>query len=149
MRKKRNFAFIVELFILFVILLFVVIVITKTFVTSRNQSLYARHLTESVYIAEEVAEISMASADMQQAANVLESLEQSSDVTVADGQIEMQMDFDSEDSKRDVYRVLLTWDEDAALNGAYTAGQIQVFFEEEEEPIYTLDTGSYHSEGGR
>lgn len=149
MGKKRNFAFIVELFILFVILLFVVIVITKTFVTSRNQSLYARHLTESVYIAEEVAEISMASEDMQQVANVLESLEQSGDVTVSERQIEMQMDFDSEDEKRDVYRVLLTWDEDASLNGAFTTGLIQVFFEDETEPIYTLDTGSYHSEGGR
>ena len=57
MGKKRNFAFIIEMFLLFVILLFVVVVITKTFVASRQQSLEARHLTESVCLAEEVAEL--------------------------------------------------------------------------------------------
>lgn len=149
MGKKRNFAFVVELFILFVILLFVIIVITKTFVTSRNQSLYARHLTESVYIAEEVAEISMASTDMEQAATLLEGLEQASDVQTQGEQIELWMDFDAEETKRDHYRVLLTWEEEPSQNGTFTASQIQVFFEEEEEPIYTLDTGSYQSEGER
>lgn len=149
MGRKRNFAFIVELFIFFVILLFVIIVLTKTFVASRNQSLYARHLTESVYVAEEVAEISMAAPDMQQAANILEGIEQISDVSLEDEQIELWMDFDGGDTKRDRYRVLLTWDEDATQNGTYTAGQVQVFFEDEQEPIYTLDTGSYQSEGGR
>lgn len=149
MGKKRSFAFVVELFILFVIMLFVIIVITKVFVMSRNQSLYARHLTESVYIAEEVAEISMASSDMQQAVNLLEGLDQTSDVSSQGQEIELWMDFDTEDARRDLYRVLLTWDEAPSQNGTFTEGRILVFFEEEDEPIYSLDTGSYQSEGER
>lgn len=149
MGKKRNFAFIVELFIFFVILLFVIIVITRVFVTSRNQSLYARHLTESVYIAEEVAEISMAASDMQQAVNLLADLEQTSDVSSEGQEIELWMDFDAEDGRRDLYRVLLTWEEDPSQNGTFTEGRILVFFEDEEEPIYSLDTGNYQSEGER
>lgn len=149
MGKKRNFAFIVELFIFFVILLFVIIVITRVFVTSRNQSLYARHLTESVYIAEEVAEISMAASDMQQAVNLLADLEQTSDVSSEGQEIELWMDFDAEDGRRDLYRVLLTWEEDPSQNGTFTESRILVFFEDEDEPIYSLDTGNYQSEGER
>lgn len=146
MSRRRNFAFIAELFILFVILLFVVIVITKTFVTSRNQSLYARHLTESVYLAEEVAEISMASEDLEETAEVLKELSQTEEVTTEADWLEVSMDFDEKDGKRDNYRVILTWEEEPGTAGTYRSGDILVFFEDEAEPIYILQTGSYENQ---
>lgn len=146
MGKKRNFAFIVELFILFVILLFVIIVLTKTFVTSRSQSLYARHLTESVYLAEEVAEVSMSAADAREAQALLGALEQTEEIRAKDRQMELTMDFTADDTKRDTYRVLLSWEEEASAQGTFVAEEILVFFADETDPLYTLHTGNYQSE---
>ena len=76
MKRTRNIAFIVELLLLFVILLFVIVVITKTFMASRNQSLHARYLTEAVCIAEEIAEVTEGSSDLAGAASLIRSLEE-------------------------------------------------------------------------
>ncbi|MBR0398473.1 MAG: hypothetical protein IJI10_09425 [Eubacterium sp.] len=156
MKKERNIAFIVELLLLFMILLFVIVVITQTFMKSRSQSLYARHLTEAVTLAEEVAEVSASAEDLTEAAERFGAMEQVLEVQETQGEsgetsasgsgLVMAMEFAAENGTRDEYRVELDWVEekdraDAAAGGRFVTKQIRVYFADEQEPIYTLDAG--------
>lgn len=142
MKKARNIALIVELLLLFVILLFVITTITKTFMASRNQSLYARHLTEAVCLAQEVAEVAAAAEDRAGAVRLLESLEQTEEVRdEADG-IGLDMTF-SGDEGAERYHVQMDWNEE----DSFVQETIRVYFDGENDPLYTLDTGDYKSQG--
>ncbi|MBQ9061624.1 MAG: hypothetical protein IJ121_02165 [Eubacterium sp.] len=166
MKKERNIAFIVELLLLFMILLFVIVVITQTFMKSRGQSLYARHLTEAVTLAEEVAEVSASAEDLAEAAERFGAMEQVLEVQETQGEtgetsgsgLVMAMEFAAKNGTRDEYRVELDWVEekervdaaeradaadgaDTAAGGRFVTKQIRVYFADEQEPIYTLDAG--------
>ena len=147
MNKTRNdLAFVVELLLLFVILLFVIVVITKTFMTSRSQSLHARHLTEAVCVAEEVAEATAAAADRAEAAELLESLEQAGAVQEDGDGISLTVDVFTENGTKDSYAVYLLWEEDA--EGDFVEKTIRVHDGNGEEPLYTLKTGTYRTGDG-
>ena len=170
MKKDRNIAFIVELLLLFIILLFVIVVITQTFMKSRSQSLYARHLTEAVTLAEEVAEVSAAAEDIGGASDLLAKMEQVLRVSSeAEDRIFLEMEFSAGSGARDNYRVEIDWQEEPAGADAgsgtdtdstaadagsaagvgsgaqYISKQIRVYFEDEDEPVYTLDSGIYNA----
>ena len=155
MNKTRNLSFIVELLLLFVILLFAIVVITKTFMTARAKSEYARHLTEAVCLAEDVAEVSMTAADRSQALAAFEKMEQTKSVSNSDaGVFLIEMDFVSADGKTDSYRVEVTWNDEASHGGSYAAETIEVYSPEtgnteQTGPLYTLNTGSWHAGGDR
>ena len=99
MKKERNIAFIVELLLLFMILLFVIVVITQTFMKSRSQSLYARHLTEAVTLAEEVAEVSASAEDLSEAADRLGAMEQVLEVRERQAVQEVQESLENQKSQ--------------------------------------------------
>ena len=162
-KKERNIAFIVELLLLFMILIFVIVVITQTFMKSRGQSLYARHLTEAVTLAEEVAEVSAPAENLSEAADRLAAMEQVQEVQTGNGvndspanagagggengtagmteaTIDLVMEFTEENGVPDRYRLELDWQEEETR---FVTKQIRVYFAEEKEPIYTLDTGVY------
>ena len=141
MKKIHNTAFIVELLLLFILLLLVIVVITQTFMNARSRSLYAKHLTEAVCLAEEVAEVSMSAAGKEKAFSLFQELEQVKSAEMKDGQIELGMDFAGE--TLDSYQVILIMDEEDTEQGTYVSGEIRVFFGEAEEPLYTLTTGDY------
>ena len=152
MKRERNIAFIVELLLLFVILLFVIVVITQTFMKSRGQSLYARHLTEAVTLAEEVAEVSASAADLTDAADRFDAMEQVQEISSLSGEgLDLVMDFAAENGVHDRYRVELDWLEEKAADGSagasagsrFVTKQIRVYFAEETVPIYTLDSGDF------
>ncbi|MBR2189257.1 MAG: hypothetical protein IJ860_07620 [Eubacterium sp.] len=139
MKKKRNIAFIVELLLLFIILLFVIVVITQTFMKSRSQSLYARHLTEAVSLAESVAEVSMAASGRDEAVSMLGEMEQVQSVSDAGEIIGLEMKFAPEGGRTDHYRAEIRRTEE----DAFVTEEILVFFADETEPIYSLETGNY------
>lgn len=156
MKKTRNIAFIVELLLLFVLLLFVIVVITKTFMASRSQSLYAKHLTEAVCLAEDVAEVRFAAADKAEALALLAAMEQTQSIE-DDGQIIwLTMDFADAGGGTDRYRIGMDWNEEPSAQGTYFEGEIRVYYQdiaaavsEKAAPIYTLSTGDYRSGGAR
>ncbi|MBR2562557.1 MAG: hypothetical protein IKE31_10495 [Eubacterium sp.] len=144
MKRTRNLAFIVELLLLFVILLFVIVVITKTFMTSRSQSLHARHLTEAVCIAEEIAEVTEGATGLQEASSLLGSLEEVQDIqSVDEEELALSVLFAAEDGKQDVFDADLTWEEETAETGVFVMEHIAVFYKDASEPLYTLETGWY------
>ena len=144
MKRTRNIAFIVELLLLFVILLFVIVVITKTFMASRNQSLHARYLTEAVCIAEEIAEVTEGSADLAGAASLIRSLEEVQDTEETGGQtLGIAMLFKAEDGKQDAFDVDLTWEEELSGEGTLVRENIAVFSKDAADPVYVLEAGWY------
>ena len=145
MNRKHNLAFIVELFLLFSILLFVIVVITRTLVLSRSRSLYAKHLTEAVTLAESSAEVIAAAGSQAEAERLFGGLSQVTEVRPSDGRIELLMDFDGVSGGADQYRAVILLAEERQTAGTYLAESIEVFYAEENDPLYTLETGAYCS----
>ena len=141
MKKTRNLAFIVELLLLFVILLFVIVVITRTLMQSRSQSDRARHLTEAVCLAEEVAEVTAAAGDKAAAAELLGGLEQVQSVAESPDGIDLDMTFAG--GVRDDYHIAVGWDEEPSAAGKYVKRTVLVFYGGAEEPVYRLEAGNY------
>ena len=144
MKRTRNIAFIVELLLLFVILLFVIVVITRTFMTSRSQSLHARYLTEAVCIAEEIAEATEGSAGQEEAAALLGTLEEVQEIRDGNGsELALSVLFAAEDGKQDAFDAALSWEEETLETGIFVKEHIAVFYGGASEPLYDLDTGWY------
>ena len=139
--KKHNTAFVVEMLLLFVILLFVVVTVTRVFVASRKQSLDAKHLTEAVCLAENVAESAASAENTGEIADIFRGLDGVTAVEEnADG-IDLSMKLSADAS--DTYRAHFTADEEPGSAGTYVAGTIEIYYENETEPVYTLTTGTY------
>lgn len=144
MKSKRNLAFIVELFLLFALMLLVTVVLTRAFVSSRMQSLYARHKTEAVIVAERVAEISMSADDLDGALKLISEMEEVSDLSEYEEGATFMSKI-SEDGK-DSYLVKLKWEIESDRSGALNTQEISVYFGEGSEPIYVLESGSFRKE---
>lgn len=122
---KKNIAFIVELFMLFGIMLLVIVVITETFVMTRSRSLEAQHLTEAVIAAENTMEVVMAKGISEEAEEVT---------------------FSGEGESGEVYRVTTVRNDEEERTGRFSEYEVKVFLKGEEEPIYTLSSGSYEKD---
>ncbi len=146
MKKTGNLAFIIELLLLFVSLLFVIVVITQTFMTSRGQGLYARHLNEAVCLAQAAAEVGLSAEDGARRETLLGAMDQVESAEFRGDEAELFMVFS--DKEPDRFRVLLTRSEDPSAGGRYVTETVRVYFGEEKEPIYTLDAGAYQTGGG-
>ena len=139
--KKRNTAFVVEMLLLFVILLFVVVTVTRVFVASRRQSLAAKHLTEAVCLAENVAESAASAQNTGEYAEIFRTLDGVTDVEEnADG-ITLTMKPDA--GGGDTYRAHIRADEEDGSAGTYVGSTIELYYENETEPVYTLNTGTF------
>lgn len=147
MKAKKETAFIVELFLLFALMLLVTVVLTSAFVSSRMQSLYARHKTEAVIIAERIAEVSMASEDLDEALELISGMEDVTDLDRSGSGAEFTARIS--DTSADEYRVKLDWDGQTDGSVSLSTQKITVYYGEDGEPIYVLDSGSFRKEAGR
>ena len=147
MKKTHNTAFIVELLLMFVLLLFVIVMITKTFVSARAVSLSARHLTEAVCLAEDIAEVSRSASDQDEEISLFEQMDQTKSVKSSGNVIEIEMDFAPGNAGRDDYTVIITRNDDASPDGDYVTEEISVYFADDSEPVYTLKAGKYNAAG--
>ena len=139
--KTRNPVFIVELLGLFVLMVMVTVVVTGTFMSARGQSLYAKHLTEAVSLASDVAEVGIAAADREEAFSLFEQMEQVESADPHAGILEM--DFTDKSGKEDRYTVKIDWKAEDSGAGTFSENDIMVYYGGEDEPLYTLHAGSY------
>ena len=144
MKKSRSIAFTVELLLLFVSLLFVIVVITKSFMASRGQSLAAKYLTEAVCLAEDVAEVTSSASGRDEAVAWLRELERVRSLKDTAERTEMEMQFAQDD--RTGYHVVLDWETEPSAYGVFTAETISVYHGGGAEPLYTMRTGDYQAE---
>ena len=143
MKGKRSIAFIVELFLLFGILLVMIVVITQVFVTTRSQSLYAKHLTAGVCLAENVAEVYSSASGVEEGYRLVGTMEQVSDMETTEGGIQFVMRSDEKGGSTDLFRVRLSGTEEKGSARGFLSGEISVYYDEDQEPIYSLSTGTY------
>ena len=147
MKRTRNIAFIVELLLLFVILLFVIVTTTRVFMTSRSQSLHARHLTEAVILAESIAEVTKNTADReatQTAVGMMKEVQETPEWT--GDMLAAELVFMGENGVQDAFRAELAWEEEKTPAGQFVTEQITLYDSGEEAPIYSLETGWYLEE---
>ena len=144
MKRTRNIAFIVELLLLFVILIFVIVTITKTFMTSRSQSLYARHLTEAVTLAENMAEVTRGMPDQESAAARLSEMEEVQEAAVVDDEtLRITLVFTGENGRQDPFEAKLSREEEKTDAGSFITENITLFYDSGTDPVYELETGWY------
>ena len=147
MGKRKNIAFIVELFLLFALMLLVTVVLTGAFVSSRSQSLYAKHKTEAVILAQRAAEISMAAEDRDEAFELLLQAEGAELVQRSESQLIYTTSVSGEDPDAG-YTVTVEWESSEGNAGNLNTQRISVCYGEEKEPIYVLGSGFFRKEAG-
>ena len=157
MKRTRNIVFIVELLLLFVILLFVIVTVTRIFMTSRSQSLHARRLTEAVSLAEDIAEVTKNTPDRESAAAMIGMMEEVQEMTgweeKASGEDSPGSGEDADtlevgllfagDGSQDPFRAEVLREEEETEAGRFVSEHISVFYGNEEEQLYALETGWY------
>ena len=145
MRNKSNLAFIVELFIMFIILITVIVVITSLSMKTRQQSIDAGYLTEAVICAENAAEVTADAGSAKGAADLVGMMDEAGDVKVSGDTVTADIGFESEDHGQNDYTVVMTVDSEKNGTGRYVKKKIDVYHKGESsgDPIYTLDTGDF------
>ena len=137
--KKSNIASVVELFMMFLLLLIVIVVITLVCMTAREQSLDAGDLTKAVICAENTAEVTKDAANAEEAAVLLEKMENVSKVEVS---------ADTVTATQEGYRIEVTLTPEKGDTGTYVDELINVY-PGDGTAIYQMHTGSYIKEGAR
>ena len=147
--KKRDTALIVEMLLLFVLLLIVIVTVTRVFVTARGQSLTARRLTGAVCLAENIAEAAHSAPDAESVPEILHGLDGVRDLQETEDGILLTIRQTGAKASTDVYRARLTLTEEPGEAGTLLSGTVEMYFGDDAEPLYTLETGSYRMAAGR
>lgn len=133
--KKSNIASIVELFMMFLLLLVVIVVITMVSMTARQQSLDAGNLTDAVICAENTAEVTKYTTDVQAAAEMIGKM---------DGVTDVQVEGDTVTASQEDFRIEVSLSPESDSAGTYVDENIRIF-SGGETAIYELHTGSFIS----
>jgi len=135
MKSNGGIRYIVELFIMLIIMIFVITILVTAFVKSGSLSTDAADLTEAVSLAESIAEISDTCADDAECMDRLKGTSLMSGLSIDGGVITGE--------SGDDYRVELSRTEKNGDGGVLVLSEIKVSHKGGSEPVYTLDTGNY------
>ncbi|MBQ3273767.1 MAG: hypothetical protein IJH51_00555 [Christensenellaceae bacterium] len=135
MKSNGGIRYIVELFIMLIIMIFVITILVTAFVKSGSLSTDAADLTEAVSLAESIAEISDTCADDAECMDRLKGTSLMSGLSIDGGVIT--------GTHGDDYSVELSRTEKNGDGGVLVLSEIKVSHKGGSEPVYTLDTGNY------
>lgn len=141
MKNKLSIRYIVELVITLLLLMVITLVLVRMFVHSRNESLYAKNLTGAVNAAQNMAELSAEADDNEDFLTLLQKTDRVSDADLSGDVITLR--YASESAGGKGYSVIITRTKEKGL----TEVAVEVFLEDD-APLYSLETASYHPEGG-
>lgn len=143
-KKQHITAFYMEMLVLIAVFVVVILILTKIFALSRQQSARAEILTNSVYLAENAAEM-VAASDSQETFRAL--LEREGKIQIlesGDGRtFRVRYDNDRKQAEQGAYRLDVEWKPEDSLGGSLVKSVITVYWGEETEPVYTLETGLF------
>lgn len=141
-KKRHNTDFYIETLILTVVLLAVILVLIKVFAFSADLSGRAGRLTRAVHLAENAAE-AVAAADSPEILRML--IEEDGNVQEerdgADGTLHAWYDEEMRPASGGQFHVEVSWEPEAA--GSYAESTVSVYWMEETDPLYVLETGVY------
>lgn len=162
MKTKRNIAFIVELFIMFVILLSVIVIITDLSMKTRQQSIDAGYLTEAVICAENAAEVTSGAKDAAAAEKRLGLMEEASGISRDGNSVTADVAFKPEEAAEGSepgaknqaaaaggheYTVTIDVTTEKGSTGSYVTKKIKVYHKgdagKDGKEIYVLDAGDF------
>ena len=141
MKSNGGIRYIVELFIMLIIMIFVITILVTAFVKSGSLSTDAADLTEAVSLAESIAEISDTCADDAECMDRLKGTSLMSGLSIDGGVITGE--------SGDDYSVELLRTEKEGDGGVLVLSEIKVSHKGGSEPVYTLDTGNYLKGAGQ
>jgi len=144
MRKERHItSFYIETLLLIAVFIAIILVLTQVFGLGRVESGEARLLTNAVTLAQNTAEAFSASGDPQQLASLLD---ENGNTSVTGDTVKARYTTDMTPDPNGEFTVSAVWTPASAGNGALVSCVITVCFDNEEEPVYTLDTAVYLGE---
>lgn len=145
MKKKRHItAFYMEMLVLIAVFTVTILILTKVFALAGEQSAKAQVLTNSVCLAENAAELFMASHGEE---DLLAMLERNGnvDVTQESGHKNFRTRYDNNmnPSAEGDYLVEIEWVPETSPGGTFVRGIITVYWNGQQEPVYSLETGLF------
>lgn len=145
-RRRHVTNFYMETLILVVVLVAVILVLTKIFAFSADLSSRAGRLTRAVHLAENAAE-AVAASDSIGTLRML--LEENGNVQIrqegADNTLSAWYDEDMQPVSDGKFRVEVSWGLENAA-GDFAESTVSVYWMEETEPLYVLETAVYLGE---
>ena len=141
--KKRHVTnFYIETLILVVVLIAVILVLARVFAFSSAVSSRAEKLTRAVHLAENAAEAVAASDSLDTLGGLLG---EGGNVQVSREEALLRAGYDEEmrPLSGGTYRVEVNWVPEAAPGGSFVESTVSVYWMEEEEPLYALETAVY------
>lgn len=144
MKKKGHItAFYMEMLVLTAVFIIVILILTQVFALSRGQSAKAKTLTDSVCLAENAAEL-MAGAGGEDA--FLALLGKAGNVQVSEEgghkRFQARYDGDMNPAPGGDFLVDVEWIPQAGSEaGNFVKGVITVYWGQDPEPVYILETG--------
>lgn len=147
MNQKINRLYYVEIFLLLSFFIVLTYILSRSFVTSRLLSNEAEDLTNAVLIAENLAELYKGSEDTDDFIGILH---ETAGVTVKeDGETTEMILYYNKDRERDPYgpyKVSVLCEDTESLQRGILEGEISVYHEGKEDPIYHLSVGKLSRE---
>lgn len=143
-KKQHITAFYMEMLVLVAVFIVVILILTRVFAISRQQSARAQILTNAVCLAENAAEITAAS-DSEEA--LLALLGDGGNVSVSEeqGQKIFRARYDSgmNPAAQGNFLVEIEWNPETGDGGSFISSIINVYWNGDTEPVYTLQTGMF------
>ncbi len=152
MNKTRPLtAFYLETLLLVVLFLAIILVITQVFGLGKVQSGEAKLLTDAVTLAENAAEAFYAAEDEAALVRLLDEKNNTSKPGCAPGEsdaphlVAAYYDAEMRPDPKGVLRAMIRWEE---AEGLWT-GNVSIFYDLREEPVYALPLCKYVGEGAQ
>lgn len=143
MKNSLSVRYLVELVITVLLILFITVVLVRMFVHSRNETIYAKNLTEAVQISENMAELSAGFSDKQVFLDTVSGMERVTSVREEGGEIIADMKGVKSKNDKSGYEIRITWEEENSEYGSFVLNHIDVYCDGGAEAIYRLDVGKY------
>lgn len=143
-RKRHITSFYIETLVLVAVFLPMVLVLARVFALSGDLSGKAERLTQAVHLAENAAEAVAASESLD---TLQALLEEDGNVRVsqegAQGSLQAWYGNGMEPVSGGEFRVEVSWLPVAAARGSFVESTVRVYWMEEAEPLYVLETAVY------
>ena len=135
-------AFYFETLLLITVFIAIILVLTQVFGLAQTQSAKARRLTDAVALAGNAAEAVSASTTEEELVQLLNDNDNAEHLP--DGGVCVFYGNNLDPKPDGIYRVEISWAPDPGSAGTMVHSEIQVWFGDAEEPVYRLETQSFH-----
>ncbi len=141
--KKRHFTnFYMETLVLVVVFIVVILVLTRVFALAGGMSTRAEILTGAVHLAENAAEAVSASGSPEDLRGLLEENGNAGEVREGENcLLSFRYDDDLNPVPGGSFRVEVSWQPEAG--GSFAESKVAVYWMEETEPVFALETAVY------